>query len=140
MSLKCSILAYFSHVCFTVIKLQGPWSMTLIWMKMGQSPAGLLANLQCTAAIEQGRGPLLTLIGIERLSWSILHGPLTLRSDSPRAIWPRGNEILSSLRYLLQCEEQIQAPSLRDDTSVTQTHTHTSEDISFNCSTIYCVY
>lgn len=53
-------------------------------------------NLQCAEAIEQARGPVLTLIWIERLSWSILHGPLALRTNSPRAIWPRGNEILSS--------------------------------------------
>lgn len=60
----------------------------------------------------------MTLIGIERRSWSILHGPLTLHSDSPRAIWLRGNEILSSLSDLLQFGEQIHAPLLRNDTSL----------------------
>lgn len=72
------------------MELQRPRSVTLIWMEMVQSPPGLPANLSCTAVIEQRKRPLLTLIGIEQLSWSILHGPLALRSDSPRAVWLRG--------------------------------------------------
>lgn len=50
------------------------------------SPPESSRNLQSAEAIEQTRGSVLTLIWIERLSWSILHGPLALRTNSPRAI------------------------------------------------------
>lgn len=65
----------------------------------------------------KARGAVLTLIWNERLSWSILHGLLTLRISSSRAFQPRGNEILSSLEDLLQCEDQTR--------SCLDTHTHT---------------
>lgn len=71
---------------------------------MLQSPPGLPANLEGTAAIERRRRPLLTLIRTEQLSWSILHGPLALCSDSPRAVWLGAGWGWGGMRFFLQSE------------------------------------
>lgn len=84
-------------------------------------------NLQYTDAIEQARGAVLTLISIERLSWSILHGLLALRINSP------GEEMRFLLHFRIYCSVKTRYMLSHShmtwyclfNTRQAHTHTHT---------------